>query len=543
MADQNQQTSQSPDPCQEDFLELGIKDVYSALLEIFPGAVLVASDSECNLVEGNARAQELFGMEEGGNLSMNNPSANGLPYRIYDGQRQLAPEDLPLQTAAREGRSVLNSQLTIRFDDGRVKDVMINAGPLMAEDKQVCGAIATIMDISEQVQDRRRLAELTANLEARARALAGKFVDQSNQLRALALQLTEAEHTERLRIARILHDRFQQLLVGAKFKLGTLGVRLEKAEQDDLADLTGRIEKIIDESLEATRNLAMELSTPVLYDGGLASAIHWLVDRMKSRHGLCLHAECEIPDDSLELDLRVLFFDCIQELLLNIVKHAGVQDAAVRVWQDQDNQARIEVSDAGKGMDTAILDVAVGKQNSFGLFHLAQRVESIGGQIRIQSKPGDGTTVLISAPLDQSPTGYADAPQGMGPLEQQSDLPQSSAASILLAGGPAWLREATARLLRDWPDVSVVAQQASLDGLESLAMVLQPDLVLVMEARPEPIESLARSIEQSGLKMQILLLGCEMAELQPVPACVTCIDADATAQQLVRKIRALAGRQ
>ncbi len=95
-------------------------------------------------------------------------------------------------------------------------------------------------------------------------------------------ELTLAEQRERSRLAKVLHDHLQQLLVAAKFRLTILG----RGEDDIVKKATKEVEDLIDESILASRNLTAELSPPILHEAGLNAGLQWLARRMADKHGL-----------------------------------------------------------------------------------------------------------------------------------------------------------------------------------------------------------------------------------------------------------------
>ena len=102
-----------------------------------------------------------------------------------------------------------------------------------------------------------------------------------------------------------------------------------------------------------------------------------------------------IEEHELELDenARVTFYRAIRELLLNVVKHAGVEEARVRIWQEG-GMARIAVEDGGVGLPPRA------KRYGFGLLALRERVEQLGGSLAIGPGPGGvGSRVIASVPV------------------------------------------------------------------------------------------------------------------------------------------------
>jgi signal transduction histidine kinase len=136
----------------------------------------------------------------------------------------------------------------------------------------------------------------------------------------------------------------------------------------------------------------------VLYELGLLSALEWLCEQMEEKHGL--HVRIRHPGriDVADETVRVLLFIAIRELLFNIVKHADVDSAALDLQEDSE-RIHIVVRDEGRGFDPA----APNPSEHFGLFSVAERIRSIGGHIRVESQPGQGTRIEIDTPRRPRP--------------------------------------------------------------------------------------------------------------------------------------------
>jgi two-component system, NarL family, sensor histidine kinase UhpB len=113
-----------------------------------------------------------------------------------------------------------------------------------------------------------------------------------------------------------------------------------------------------------------------------------------------------IEEQELELEEneRVTFYRAIRELLLNVVKHAGVKEARIRISREG-AMARIAVEDGGVGMPPRA------KRYGFGLLALRERVEQLGGSLESRGTRGSGTTVVVSLPSSISPTNVQGDPR------------------------------------------------------------------------------------------------------------------------------------
>jgi signal transduction histidine kinase len=227
-----------------------------------------------------------------------------------------------------------------------------------------------------------RVAERTAVAENRTR-----------QLQNLAAELTEAEQRERRRIAQVLHDHLQQLLVAARMHLG---VTRSQVHQAGASDALSRVDDLLSQSIEASRTLTAELCPPILHSEGLPAALEWLAQWKKEKHHLVVEVDVDKEANPASESVRNLVFQVIWELLFNVVKHSGESGARV-VMRQRDGTLHVTVEDRGKGFDPS--SIARSSKAGFGLFSIQQRLDTIGGDIVIDSAPGRGTRVHITAPM------------------------------------------------------------------------------------------------------------------------------------------------
>ncbi len=215
------------------------------------------------------------------------------------------------------------------------------------------------------------------------------------QLLELASELLLTEERERRRLATDLHDSLGQTLAISKLKLDELrSASSAWAHAKDLDD----VRELMGQAIQQTRSLTFELSPPVLYDLGLEAALEYLAERTEEVHGIVTEFNDDKQVKYLNEGLRILLFRAVQELLVNVVKHARARKARISARRD-DNHIRIVVEDDGVGFDTSRIDSQMDKGGKFGLFSIRERLHHLGGRFEIDSKSGHGTQVTLKAPL------------------------------------------------------------------------------------------------------------------------------------------------
>jgi len=230
------------------------------------------------------------------------------------------------------------------------------------------------------------MQQLNATLEQRVQA-------RTADLQRLTGELALAEQRERQRLALMLHDGLQQLLVAAKMRATLLDKHRDPTVQAASRDL----QKLLDESIAASRSLTAELSPPIL-ESGLIPALQWLSRWMQDTHGLTVHLNTDAPVLPIANSERLLLFQVVRELLFNVKKHAQVSEASV-VVSERHGAVQLVVSDAGAGFDPQTLNTSDG---GFGLFSIRERLRYVGGDMAIASAPSQGSKFTLTVPLQAS---------------------------------------------------------------------------------------------------------------------------------------------
>lgn len=222
-----------------------------------------------------------------------------------------------------------------------------------------------------------------------------KIKAYQKRLRSLASQLTIAEEEERRRIATELHDAIGQLLALCKIKLGELG---KVAASSDARPLVEEIKGLLEEIIQYSRSLTLQLGPPIVYELGLEVALEWLAESVHEQQDIRINLEVDSQTKPIDEELRIFLFRAAQELLMNVTKHAKTDKAKVSLGRENEN-IYLSVEDRGVGFNSDILDTPSGKDRGFGLFSMRERIKYFGGEFSLQSKPGQGTRVSLMVPV------------------------------------------------------------------------------------------------------------------------------------------------
>jgi signal transduction histidine kinase len=154
--------------------------------------------------------------------------------------------------------------------------------------------ISAFVYISEQENAQERLHRWNEKLEELIEERTSEVNRHADMLRALAEQLSRTNQQERLHLAKVLHDQVQQLIVAAQLQLGSLRQGIDP-EYEPLQETVRSIHAVLEDAIEASRSLAVDLFPPVLHETGLIATLEWLAERMQAREKFCVHVDAE-PD-------------------------------------------------------------------------------------------------------------------------------------------------------------------------------------------------------------------------------------------------------
>jgi signal transduction histidine kinase len=236
-----------------------------------------------------------------------------------------------------------------------------------------------------------QLRAMNENLEQRVAERTAEVQTLNERLRLLAADLSTTEQRERRRLAQVLHEHLQQLLIAVKFGLEEIAARSD-------AEPVGRMRDALDEAIKASRGITADLYPPVLYDLGLAAALEWLSRRTRQQYGLAVEVRVDADADPTDQDLQAFLFSAVQELLLNTVKHAQTDRAEV-VMQREGDALVITVEDEGIGCTADAVEHRQQSGMGFGLFNIRERLRVMGGHLTVAPLPERGCRVRLSCPL------------------------------------------------------------------------------------------------------------------------------------------------
>jgi two-component system, NarL family, sensor kinase len=213
---------------------------------------------------------------------------------------------------------------------------------------------------------------------------------QDQELRALEA-LVEGQEQERNRLATEIHDGLGSLL--ATVKLYFTQVDLPSAAQQAAF---GKADQLLDEACAEVRRYSHDLAGLPVAQFGLVNALRDLADSISGAGKLQVHLYVHNMENRLPLPVERSLYKAVQELLTNAIKHAQATQVTLQLSRHADHLNLI-LEDDGRGIDGA----AQAQQLGMGLRNVRARIEALGGDFVLDSKPGHGTTALIDIPLKE----------------------------------------------------------------------------------------------------------------------------------------------
>lgn len=338
--------------------QLEIEKRFRVVVETIPDLVWLKNPDGVYLA-CNKRFEGFFGKNESGIVGRTD--YDFIPRELADFSRDHDRE------AVAAGGPIMNEEWVTFDDDGHRELLETIKTPIFDEQ----GGLVGVLGIGRNITDRKQSEE---------------------RIRQLAQHLETAREDERKRLARELHDDLGQILTALKIDLVLI-------EED--CSCTGRTKqkmsdmlKLLGEGIHSVHSLCRRLRPGALDDLGLEEAVAGLADDWQRRNGIECNVEENLPDEDLPDAIKTAVFRIIQEALTNVSRYAKASRVTVSLSVDR-QVLRVSIADNGCGMEAGAED----KPTSFGLLGMRERIEALGGQLRIKSAPGKGTRIEGTIPV------------------------------------------------------------------------------------------------------------------------------------------------
>lgn len=411
----------------------------------------------------------------------------------------------------------LQYECQVRSQAGEYRWFVIRSRPIRDEAGQIVkwyGTATDIHDLKLAQEEQKRWNDI---LEQRVLERTALAEHRASQLRLLAAELSQAEERERHRIARVLHDQLQQILVAARMKARLLAGPLSAERTRSLSD---EMDRLLTQALEESRTLTASLSPPILYDRGLVAGLQWLTRHAREHWELSVTLQARHEAEPSEQSHRVFLFQTVRELLLNVAKHAHTPEAQIELSSLDGAGTRLVVADRGVGFDPNQAEHP-NSPGGFGLFSIRERLALLGGRMQIDSAPGQGTKIIVELPRRVSTAALPVAVPATPAEAALPRAPQPSAAGrrarVLVVDDHTVVRQGLVGMLGEHAEVEVVGEAAGGEQAIALAQGLHPDVILMDISMPDisGIEATRRIVERLP---EIRIIGLSMHDTEDMAA-------------------------
>jgi signal transduction histidine kinase len=219
-----------------------------------------------------------------------------------------------------------------------------------------------------------------------------EVMEARQELKNLSAKLVATQENERKSISRDLHDAVGQSMSAVQFELHDLAIAL-RPYGAPFKERVDRIRELVESSLAVIRNMALLLRPSMLDDLGLAAALEWLAREISRPTGVRIQVRADDLPGELPDEHKTCIFRIVQEALNNVCKHANANSVEITA-RTSDSRLVVTVQDDGRGFQN-------GRATGLGLTGMQERVESLGGTIKITSGLGKGTLIEVALPLPE----------------------------------------------------------------------------------------------------------------------------------------------
>jgi len=274
------------------------------------------------------------------------------------------------------------AEVRFRTATGEIREGLLSIVRLRLEMDSLFSTLEDVTDLRRARAQRDRLVESERRARAEAEHALEQLRESHERLESLTRRLVELQEAERRALARELHDEVGGVLAGLQLQLEAVRTRLPDEVRSLLGQLSSRV-----------RDLSMDLRPPMLDEVGLVPTLLWHFERYQAQTEVRVDFRQSASVGRLPAPVETAAFRIVQEALTNVARHAGVNDAEVRLDARPD-RIELRVEDRGVGFRPELAWAGA----SSGLSGMRERARLAGGRLVIDSAPGAGTRLRAELP-------------------------------------------------------------------------------------------------------------------------------------------------
>lgn len=239
--------------------------------------------------------------------------------------------------------------------------------------------------------------------KAENQALADRLRRQSDQRGELLGRLIRAQEDERKRIARELHDDLGQMLSGLSLQIESIRRNIASKPAQALEGLE-RAKELVTNASQQMYALILALRPSILDDLGLAAALRNYAEQILTGHEIKYELDASGLPERLPPEVELSLYRAFQESINNIARHARASQVTIRLSKT-DQTFTGEICDDGQGFSLDDIQMNGADPRGLGLLGVQERITQCGGQLHIDTNPGQGTRLTIQIPLQDKSDG------------------------------------------------------------------------------------------------------------------------------------------
>ena len=371
----------------------------------------------------------------------------------------------------------------------------------LIDDPNVRGVVGTARDVTERKQTEEEIRHLNETLELRVAERTAQLAEREGQLKDLLGKLAVAQEEERHRVAYDVHDGLAQVAIAAHHHLQTFVDAHPPGSTVSEGEL-GRALELVRQTVGEARRIIAGLRPTVLDDFGLATAIRQQVETFNAE-GWQIDYQEALGEERLPTETETALYRVAQEALTNVRKHAHTTQAHITLAK-RGQSVYLEVRDRGRGFEQHAMPEESGPGERVGLLSMRERVALVGGELKIMSEPGAGTSVVAEMPLSVPEVAIIQVPEDISVTNVRRE---TGPARLIIADDHVLTREGIRTALASAPDLEIIAEAANGREALELCRELRPDLVL-MDVRMPEMDGLAatRAIKREHSATSVLMV-------------------------------------
>jgi PAS domain S-box-containing protein len=260
---------------------------------------------------------------------------------------------------------------------------------------ELMGFAKVTRDITERKKLELQRQQFNKELEEQVKMKTAELSRSYEDIRQLASHLQDAREEERASIAREIHDELGQQLTGLKMDLSWIAKRKTVQDDIEMKQKATIILNLLDTAVKTVRKIATDLRPSILDDLGLIAAIEWQSKEFERRSGISTDFIPNMTEFRYSSRIAIGLFRICQESLTNVARHAEASKICISLQEHDNESILLKIEDDGRGFEVR----KIGDKKTLGLLGMKERTLMMGGEFRIESHPGKGTTLFVTVPV------------------------------------------------------------------------------------------------------------------------------------------------